>query len=51
MSLDRFVELYLDYINNFLTVEAFASHHGIGPYTAEEIIRLGRAISQLPNTI
>lgn len=51
MSLERFAELYLDYVNNFLTVEAFASHHGIAPYTAEEIIRIGRYIAQLPDTI
>jgi hypothetical protein len=47
MSLDRFVELYLDYRNNFLTVEAFAAHYGLSYKTAEAIVVCGRTISNL----
>ena len=47
MSLERFTELYLDYRNNFITVEAFAQHHGLSLATANSIITLGRAISAL----
>lgn len=47
MSLDRFVELYLDWRNNFLTVEAFAEHHGLSLGTAQQIIHLGREIAAL----
>lgn len=47
MSLDRFVELYLDWRNNFLTVEAFAEHHGLGLDTAQQIIHLGRTVAAL----
>lgn len=45
MSLDKFVELYLDYRNNFLTVEAFALHYGMTVGTAEQIVFAGRFIS------
>lgn len=47
MSLDRFTELYLDYRNNFVTVEAFASHYGLSLNTAKSIVAIGRAISAL----
>lgn len=47
MSLDRFVELYLDYRNNFLTMEAFASHYGLSFETATKIIECGRTIAAL----
>lgn len=47
MSLDRFVELYLDYRNNFLTVEAFAAHYGLSLSTATKIVECGRTISAL----
>lgn len=47
MSLDRFVELYLDYRNNFVTVEAFATHYGLSMNTANSIVTIGRAISAL----
>lgn len=35
-------EMYLDYFNNFLTVERFAEHYEIRKQTAEYIIRAGR---------
>jgi hypothetical protein len=47
MSLDRFVELYLDYRNNFLNVWSFAAHYGLPILTAERIVEYGRAISNL----
>lgn len=47
MSLDRFTGLYLDWLNNFLTLEKFAEHHGISLETAEKIRDLGRAITKL----
>lgn len=47
MALDQFVELYLDYRNNFLTVEAFASFHGLPLEWAKEIVECGRRISKI----
>lgn len=36
-------EMYLDYVNNFLTVERFAEYYGIRLGTAHMIIEVGRA--------
>lgn len=47
MSLDKFVAMYLDWVNNFLTVERFAEHYAISEEQANEIIKLGRTISHL----
>jgi len=51
MSLDRFVELYLSYRNDFLTVEAFAAYYGLSMNTANSIVTIGRAISALPEKV
>lgn len=37
-------ELYLDYFNNFLTIDRFAEAWGISKRVAEEIIKRGREI-------
>ena len=50
MSLDRFTTMYLDWVNNFLTVERFAEYYAITVSDAAEIIRLGRKIDQLETT-
>lgn len=43
----RIIELYLDWLNNFLTVEAFAAYHGFSVYQANKIIQLGRDIDRV----
>lgn len=47
MSLDNFVSMYLDWVNNFLTVEAFAEHYSITEESAQKIIDCGRLVSNL----
>lgn len=47
MSLDEFVKLYIDYRNNFLTIEAFAQYHNLSYDTAEQIVNIGRQIAKL----
>ena len=44
MSLDKFTEMYLDWVNNFLTVARFAEHYSISEEKALFIINTGRAI-------
>jgi len=39
-------ELYLDYVNNYLTVEKFAEHHEVSFFMAMQIIEEGRAIHE-----
>lgn len=48
MSIARWTELYLDYVNNFLTIDAFAAHHSIELETAVEIVRVGRIMNLIP---
>ena len=38
-------KLYLDYFNNFLTVEYFANYYGLELEKAYRIINLGRKIN------
>lgn len=47
MALNPFCEMYLDYVNNFLTVEAFACHYGISVQVAEQIIMAGQLIKAI----
>ena len=35
--------MYLDYVNNFLTVDKFAEHYGISLRLANDIVDVGRA--------
>lgn len=47
MSLDEFVTMYLDWVNNFLTVPCFAEHYRISVEDAQIIIDIGRSIDKL----
>jgi hypothetical protein len=47
MSLDKFVTMYLDWVNNFLTVECFAEYYQISVADAQKIIDIGRSIDKL----
>ena len=42
MQFDKLRESYLDYVNNYLTVGAYADHNGITVKQAETFIQLGR---------
>ena len=39
--MDKHIEMYLDYRNNFLTVERFAEYHNITKEQANDIIKKG----------
>ena len=41
-----FEDMYLDYVNNFLTLEAFAEYYGINKTSARRIIKRGREINE-----
>jgi hypothetical protein len=40
----HFQQLYLDWVNNFLTVERFAEYYGLDTNEAEKQILIGRKI-------
>ena len=39
-----FIKLYLEYVNNFLTIERFAEYYGFTVIEAEKIINKGREL-------
>ena len=45
MTLAKLEHMYLDFVNNFLTVERFAEYYGLDYYDAEWIIEQGRALN------
>ena len=42
---DRIETLYLDWFNNFLTVERFAEYYGMSVDKAHKVIRIGRYLN------
>lgn len=40
----RIIELYLDWLNNFLTIEKFAEHYGMSEFQAKRLIDAGHYI-------
>jgi len=40
-------QLYLSYVNDFLTVERFAGHYNISVEKANKIINLGRKLNNV----
>lgn len=41
---DILIGVYLDYVNNYLTVEKFAEHNGLTKQQAEQLLRLAKAV-------
>ena len=41
-----FVDSFLDYFNNYLTIDVYAQRHGISKILAREIIRHGKRIHE-----
>ena len=39
----NYQEYFIDYVNNFLTVECFAEHYGFTISEANNVINIGRA--------
>lgn len=43
---NQLVEMYLDYLNNFLTVERFAEYHGLSMVHGLTLVNLAREVFQ-----
>ena len=43
----NFVSMYLDWVNNFLSLEAFAAHYSISTDLAGLVIKEGRILHEL----
>lgn len=44
---NKIESMYLDYVNNFLTVECFSNYYGISLETGYRVIVTGRKINNL----
>lgn len=44
MVRNQLIEIYLDYLNNYLTIEKYAEHNGLHLYQAETLINLAREV-------
>ena len=42
---EEIINLYLDYVNNFITVEAFANYYSLTTLDAYYVIELGRNLN------
>lgn len=49
MNRDTLAALFLDYINNYLTVDVFAEHHGLYPDEAAALLEVARQCHQVPH--
>lgn len=43
---DAIIEIYLDWVNNFLSLDKFAQHYGLDEIDANYIIDLGRKLNE-----
>lgn len=41
----KIIEMYLDYVNNFISVQAFADYYGLNTVEANIIINAGRELN------
>jgi hypothetical protein len=42
----KLADLFLDYFNNFLTVDRFAEYYGLEPRVASRVIQWGRKLHE-----
>jgi len=49
--MENLIEMYLNYVNKFLTVEKFAEWYGLDDEDAETIINLGKKYNERKSDI
>ena len=45
-QIDNLIELFLDFVNNYLTVDKFAEHHEITLKQAHQLLTVGKALHE-----
>jgi hypothetical protein len=48
LDLDNYaiIEIYLDWVNNFISLDKFAEHYGLNEIDAHYIVDLGRELNE-----
>lgn len=49
MTREQLINVYMDWVNNFLTVEFFAEYYGLTDKQAETLINLARDVYNAPH--
>ena len=49
LNKDELEEMYLEYFNDFLTIDRFSDYHNLTSYEANRIIEIGRSINNNHN--
>lgn len=49
MSRDQLVSVYLDWFNNFVSIETYASYYGLTIDEATRLIEVARMVSNTPH--
>ena len=49
MTRQQLIDLYIDYINNFLTTGGFAEHFGLHDFEAETLLAVARSAYTRPH--
>jgi hypothetical protein len=44
MNRDDFIKAYIDFVNDYLTIEKYADHHGLHAHEARAFIELARQV-------
>ena len=47
MLANQLQAFYLDYVNNYITVDCIAEHHGLTKEHADKLIEMGRTIHEI----
>lgn len=46
MARDKLIEMFLDYVNNFITLEAYAAQNGLTKVQALAVISMGKELHE-----
>lgn len=46
MDKQKMIDMYLDWVNNFLTLNAFAIYYDLTPSDAQQVINEGRVLHE-----
>lgn len=49
MSREQLAKAYVEWVNNYLTINAYAEHHGLTYTEADEFIKVARSCYYNPN--
>ena len=49
MNRDQLIDVYMDWLNDYLTIEVYADHHSLSVNEANTLIELARSVFNSPH--